>query len=367
MTDLSDARIGVVCAFNVSNAGMYSVDLAAYQFFTKLGANFDLIVIQSRHKAEKEKYGRIPFRIVRDPAALSEYDLIIYWGDFLNNPVYGTGDFARREVRLYGTSDTDEGFSFWKKIMLGDPSGKVPSISVSNNMQGLPSDPGVDPEMSEIYASRFSSIFPRDPLGTQRVKSFSPAANVGQGIDAAFLLDHSALGIETRPERNNTFCTFFARSKIKNVDQIVAETETRTGLKAVSIDSWFNCGAGRSDRVFKEMISTMSRSHFIISDTYHFCVNSLTLGIPAVAIGRETDDQVGTLGDHKKRTLFDMFGLGKSYVTTPYSAVREQFATEVHETVEQIRRDTHQRESAVDEAIQNYRRTLHEAIVRALS
>lgn len=367
MSNISGAKIGVVCAFNVANAGMYSVDLAAQQFFSDLGIDFDLIVTQSRHKAENEKYGRIPFRVIRDSDKLFQYDLVVYWGDFLNNPVYGSGDFARREVRLYGALDTIQGYDFWKSIMLGDPSGRVPSISVSNNMQGLFGGPETDPEISKIYESRFHSIFPRDPLGTQRVKNFSPSSNVSQGIDAAFLLDHSNLGIDLGGINNKTFCTFFARSKIKKIDQIITQIEQNTGLKAVSVDDWFSCGAGRSDRVFKEMISAMSRAQFIISDTYHFCVNSLTLGIPVVSIGRDTTDQVGTLGDHKKKTLFDMFGLGSSYVTTTHSVVREQFAADVYEAIDAVRSATPQRVPAVNEAIHNYRNLLKETIFQALA
>lgn len=359
-------RIGVICAFNVSNAGMYSVDLAAHQVFADLGVDHDLIVTQARHAGEREHFGRMKFRVIRDPALLSDYDLIVYWGDFQNNPVFGRGDFARREVRLHGAEDLDAGYAYWRSIMLGDPSGHVPSLSVSNNMQGLPDDAGADPDLSRIYVDRFAAIYPRDPLGTQKVRSFSPAATCAQGIDAAFLLDHAKLGIDTRPERSDTFCTFFARSKIKEMDKLVRAIEERTGLTAVPIESWFKSGAGRADRVFRDMIQTMCQSRFVLSDTYHFCVNSLTLGVPVVAIGRATSDQVGTLGDHKKRTLFDMFGLGAHYLTTPYGAVRDSFAQQVHRLVDQVRHQDRDREPAVAAAITAYRDELRGKITDLL-
>lgn len=204
MPHISTRKIGVVCAFNPHNSGMYSVDLAARNFFTALGFDFDLIVTQSETSGATKSFGDLNFRVIRDQSLFRDYDLVVYWGDFLNSPAYGMRDFAKREVKLHGAESRDAGYEFWQTLMLGDPEGLTPCISVSNNLQGLPDNSADNPVVSTAYAERFSAFYPRDPLGLKKLRSFSPGASCFQGVDAAFLLDHSRAMIQRKsgPEKD---------------------------------------------------------------------------------------------------------------------------------------------------------------------
>jgi len=324
--------VGVVTAFNQGNSGMYSVDLAAAQFCSCHGLDHELIVIQS-HKNDFDLYGSLKKRVIRNASEIATYDLILYWGDFLNSPAYAMG-FARREINIHNAPSREAGFDFWQMMMLGDPSRESkPSISVSNNFHGLPTDPSANQELSAIYASRFNTIFPRDTLSAEILRSFSPHANVKQGIDAAFLLDYNSLGIETSQFKSDTFCVFFHRSNVENIEALISHLETTYGLKAIILNSWLKCRRGKADRIFAEAISLMSQAKFIVSDTYHVLVNGLNLGIPVVGIGRNTTYQEGTLGDHKKKILFEMFKLDHCYVSIDCHMAS---ASLMHQTVEAV-------------------------------
>jgi len=54
-----------------------------------------------------------------------------------------------------------------------------------------------------------------------------------------------------------------------------------------------------------------------LSDTYHCCVNAWTLNTPAVGIGRQADQMLGSLGDLKKQVLFEFHGEAARYVNVP--------------------------------------------------
>jgi polysaccharide pyruvyl transferase WcaK-like protein len=189
---------------------------------------------------------------------------------------------------------------------------------------------------------------------------------VQQGIDAAFLLDHARLGIKTNPCRDRTFCTFFGRSEIGGMDALVADLERRTGLKAVPVSNWFKCRWKHADRQFGEMIATMARANFILTDTYHLCVNALNLGVPVVAVGRQTNEQAGTLGDHKKKVLFKMFGLGNNYIATLRDEVHQEFHDQVVEAVTRALSAAPGRVDALNTRISRYRNLLSETVHAAL-
>ena len=92
----------VICAHNPGrrNLGMYSVDLAAKDFFSSLGTKFELVKY-----AGHERIGEMRYRKIVDPQDLQFFDRIVFWGDFQQNPIWGRADFANRMVRERGVSD----------------------------------------------------------------------------------------------------------------------------------------------------------------------------------------------------------------------------------------------------------------------
>ncbi len=314
-----NGHAAVLCAFHNGNAGMYSVDLAAHQFLKDVGIAFDLYVGQTDAGNSFHKYGGMNFKVCRDQAELQDYSHIIYWGDFLNNPVYGKAEYSYQEVGLKRSETLSLGYEAWKKVMLPDRSKLSSSrvISVSNNFQGVDQkiSGGEADELAENFKTGFDAILPRDPYGLHSLRSLFPSAAGGyveQGIDAAFLWDPHREFTLSREAKKPYFSYHFGRSNIQNSDALVRAISRATGLEARPLDGWLACRP-RPREMMEGLVRQMAASRFVVSDTYHCCVNAMNLDVPVIGLGRSASEQIGTLGDYKKFALFDMFNLSHRY------------------------------------------------------
>lgn len=322
-TNASEMRVAVVCAFHGGNAGMYSVDLAAQQFLRSLNLSHDFIVMQCKNGQPQHSYGGLNFKVFRDPLQLRDYTHILYWGDFINNPTYGKSGFSSQDVSQGNSKSKEEAYEAWLSLMLPDrrilESQRV--ISVSNNFQNIDKTILKEdaPILKERFLNTFDAIFPRDPLSFQSLSAFAPEAasgNVFQGIDAAYLFDANSFIGKTLPDEDKPFFSyFFGRSKFSNSDKLIRSVESATGLEARPISKWLACRPSPRESM-TSMLAQIKGSRFVISDTYHCCVNTMNMSVPIIGIGRDASFQKGTLGDHKKFILFDMFGLSEYYLKT---------------------------------------------------
>lgn len=100
----------IICAANINkrNSGMYSVDLAAQHYFSKLGRSYDLCMTQG-----DSEVGNLRFRKLRTPEDLRDYKNIVYWGDFQNNPLWGANDYSDKEIAYEGVASREDAFSNW--------------------------------------------------------------------------------------------------------------------------------------------------------------------------------------------------------------------------------------------------------------
>ncbi len=93
--------IAVICAAHRGNGGMFSVDNAALSYLKNRPCSFDLILTQTPDNASTKVRQR-PIKILKDPKDLGRYTHVLYWGDFLNNPVYGRGDLTLLHISVMG-------------------------------------------------------------------------------------------------------------------------------------------------------------------------------------------------------------------------------------------------------------------------
>lgn len=316
-------KIAVICAYNPANAGMYSVDLAASAYLSGRDCDFDLFVAHFRcdraaRIANRLRLYRLTrpqttahgmrYRLYFDPAQLSEYSHVVFWGDFTNNPVYGDRDFTNWDRRYTYSRSRPAAMARWKTLYAltgGKPAARV--VSAGQNFQNDYHAYGQD--FGDVFASlgaHFDHILPRDPHSLTNLSGMLGAdahARVEQGIDCAFLLDSDAAPADT-----GTFCYHFARSGFEDVDGLVRAVQAATGLRPVHLAEWFRLPDATADAAFTRMRQEMLGARFVLTDTYHVCVNALTLGVPTYCVGRAAAGQVGTLGDFKKKVLFDMMG-----------------------------------------------------------
>jgi len=301
---------------------MYSVDLAALFFLRGLGKDFTLFGPQHKERLFGPKLGRLRLKTAASSAALEGCDTLLYWGDFINNPVYGLDDFSIRDVRMKFSPSFSAAFSRWKSLHLLEGAAKPRKvISVSNNFQTLPefADRVESKEVEKVrrlMASNFDRFFPRDSESARLLRDFLPGAEskIEQAVDSAFLLNLEEAYPRLKSVRQEpVFAWSFWRSGFANVAPLLHKMESLTGLRPVEIEGWLKLSKKDPDGHYESCLRTMKAARFVMTDTYHVLVNALNLGKNVLGLGRRAAEQTGTLGDFKKRILLRDLGLEEGY------------------------------------------------------
>ncbi len=320
----SGMRIAVVTAYNEFNGGMYSVDLAAMDYLRELGHRPRLYRVHWHRRGIQFPFvmNRTWLHRLQDQSAFARADAILYWGDFLNSPLYATDDFRRRESYVGRSKELGPALERWKDLFLlrGFDKGARRAISVSNNFQSANAVLGTLPEadrdeIRSLLDANLDAIFPRDPVSTAEVERMlgpNPRPQIACGVDAAFLSPKPPAPAETAPD----FAWFFKRSKLSPAEHgsLLGAVEQETGLAPRYLGDWLRLHFWTWDREYRQLIENMRTARLLVTDTYHCCVNAMAMRKPVVGIGRKADAQTGTLGDYKKKILFEMFGLSDFYV-----------------------------------------------------
>lgn len=337
-----NSKIAVICAYNRGNSGMYSVDLAAHDFFSRHNVNFSMFCSQARNLAETSNYGKMTIKTFRSISELEGFTHIVYWGDFQNSPYYGQRDFSIRE-RSFGLSiDDQSAFQKWLELFAlseGRPESVRRVVSVGNNFQnGFELSPDLRLRTLNGFNTNFDVVLPRDPqslysLHRQFDSSFYDKAELG--MDAAFLLPSQEY-VEPKPHHKKTLGFFFGRSGIKNRRDIVRAVARQLGLEAVRIGPWLPGDVMTVRNKFPRMLTRMRDSAFILTDTYHCCVNGMNLGTPVIGLGVAATSQVGSLGDYKKAELFAMLGLSDMYVPLKADTADKTEITKIAEIAQYV-------------------------------
>lgn len=314
----STSRFAVVCAAHGGNSGMHSVDLSAVRFFSERGAEFTLFAAHPQASMKSPLDGH-RVQIITDPGAFADYTHVVYWGDFLNNPAYGRGVFSWRHKQLGLVPKLGAGQDYWRRIFLLEdaPQVNAAAFSLGGNFQhDWPRH--MRPALARL-AERFSAILPRDAFSTHnlsRVMPFDALTRVRQGMDMAFLLRPP----QDKPAADDHFCWFFGRSGLKETDELVAAVARATGLRPHPLGDWLKMPAGGADEAFEQSRAAIASARFVLTDTYHLLINTMTLGVPVIPIARRSPKQQGTLGDFKKFTLFEMLDLSHRVIDIPEDA-----------------------------------------------
>lgn len=63
-----------------------------------------------------------------------------------------------------------------------------------------------------------------------------------------------------------------------------------------------------------KLLSDVAACEFVVTDTYHLCVNAWRMGIPAICIGVGAGSALDSLADKKKEVLYEMYEARQFYV-----------------------------------------------------
>lgn len=299
---------------------MHSVDQAALDFFKESKFTLTFFRLQTAKRAETTYVGQQAFQLLRHRETLETFDCVIYWGDFICNPAYGAFDFIKWDFKHGLSQNCHESYDKWLELCLGKGrhTHTPKTISFGNSfltlqqaLNRLPSH--LQDEIQNLYTDNFDIIIPRDPVSVDLLRSFVPhQCRVEVGLDPAFFLD---LGRFSSLHESRRFSYCFRRSKLNKPEQLVRQVAFRNRCLPSKLSRWFKLRADASaDRDLMSSLMKIGKSKFTLTDTYHVAVNSINLGTPTFCIGNASNVQNGTLGDFKKKVLFEQLGLSEFYI-----------------------------------------------------
>ncbi|HEU6448561.1 MAG TPA: polysaccharide pyruvyl transferase family protein [Verrucomicrobiae bacterium] len=297
--------IAVVSAANIKNYGMYSVDLSGDVFFRKLNRSFTPVVTQGFSRA-----GKLRFQVFRRPQDFAAFDKVIFWGDFLNNPMWGCQEYAKREARHYRAANLQEGMERWRELYLGlkrhCPATRI--LAVGGCFLGA--NENLEPSFRQALEEFLDSaelVAPRDERSLEILRALAPGAKLAEGIDCAWLL-----AVPRRKERNRGYFIYFFGRTLQSADiSWIEELSRRTGLRAVTLN-WLDWDQShfKAHWYFKWMQWRIAGAEFVVTDTYHLALNSLNAHRRVVCLydsGQRENE--GSCGDAKKPLLLRQVGL----------------------------------------------------------
>jgi len=341
-------NIAVICALPPErNTGMATVDLSAFSNLPRLlpDAKITLYTYGATSQYAYQK-GELPFDhvdLLANPEAYLNSDVFIFWGDFIHSHSYWKLDRGSWDKSLDALSveerkkvQADKYADYSKYVFLaGQDKRKLASSIVfgstiiTNEAQDM---------LDAAYAANYNGLMEnagavlfRDALSAAKVSPLRKR-EATLACDCALLLrdDQLAqLGDFSRANTRKGVGVFFGRSSSKMqmlnfARQVAAEageelrwvpwfpTLRRLRLPAKLLG--YNIPEGHKS--VGALLSELTACRFVITDTYHMCVNAWRLGIPAICIGDGAADQNSSLADKKKEIFYEMYGARRLYAFT---------------------------------------------------
>ena len=307
VTDPS-SRIAVICAHNPKNSGMYCVDNGARLYFSSRKIPHDLIVTQGRHQIGDLRY--VP---VATPRQLKKYETVVYWGDFLTNPMWGLRDYTHRHSPTGSTSTTAEWVDLYLRLKSINPGTR---IVVAGGCALGSADPQIPAEIADAYRHLLASadeLILRDPGSVQTVQQVQPQAHPQLGFDCASLW--------MPPPRQKLSPAYFAYAFHRTLpkadaDRVVKEAERLTGMKGIEIGWLKNRWPSRLFHLrLTAQLALIARARFCLTDIYHLSVCSMARNTPAICVAGVDDVIESTLNETKKHLLFELLNIPNHLIT----------------------------------------------------
>lgn len=313
--------IAIICAHNPGqrNLGMYSVDLAARDFFSRFDVSYDLVKFVG-----DVKVGPLRYRKVHDYSELNNYRAVLFWGDFQQNPLWGQSNFAARLQKEHrGLSREKAQAKWWNNFLLENMQtpAKQQVYSIGNCFLGSSEFFTSTGELDHYRAclSRFDGICPRDVESYQILKEELQLENIIKGgVDCATLrspIGHGSVG-------HGNYFSYSLRRTIKDpavIRKVVNSVETQTGLRGVPI-RWLRSKYAKYnpigvDQCFKKCVHKICGGKFFLTDIYHATINAVCEGVPVVCIGDKSTIFKDTCDDTKKGILLKMLQSEDYYIS----------------------------------------------------
>jgi len=375
-------KIAIVSASNPDNqnTGMLTVEFAAASLQSELpGVALNWFTFPPFVEGAENEFAELTKSTVRFhflPESLDqlyEHDVIIFWGDFLNSRAFliRSGPI---QVRRLGYSPEQTWDVMARCMLLRDAPDAVLERTILFGGTILPNrQSDLD---DEAYGSAFTRlvsgcrhVWMREPVSAARVEMLRNSEQSCLGVDPALLLPASTeFPVSSWSEGSDRRIGLFVGSRshvtkhlIPFAEQLAqrftAEIDWLPWLEHVPPEPWpvsrrikgavklmvpmlgkrgpelqaqlhqhsHEVAHSLRERTLRagtwtlgDLLRQLGRYEFIITDTYHICVNAWRLGIPAVCIGVEQPNihaEQGTLTDLKKYILYLTYQAADLYFT----------------------------------------------------
>lgn len=345
-------KVLIVCAPQTfgCNTGMYSVDLAAWYFFKKHRPTDTLIFATLYpHKCDFGEYKLECESLIEKPVLYEQVDRIIFWGDFIHAYNYRSAIANQLVKQGYSESIKEAILKIRELLFLSGTYEKWLSKTIvyGGTLLFNDSESYEDREYVNdlrILYGKCRRSWLREPFSAININNMIGEHEYSRhGTDCAQLLGTDFVkrftGNEETKKQSTTkkIGVFIGRSNFscENLSELLKRLQNKMGANL----SWLDWGGepfffDKTADIFSKIPELASRIEsadtpfeilqllkgfdYIISDTYHVCVNAWTMGIPAICVIDDTDEKLGVnsgsiLGKRDKRVVFFL-----SYNSSPY-------------------------------------------------
>lgn len=292
---------------------MHSVDYAFRSILRRMPRTVTATFFYARStELESQPPSAENVELLCSPSQLQDFDVIIYWGDFLQWLAYGQQDWQMTAGPANAEAPKIDN---WFELMLlegADKSLKQKTILFGGSIYGLNARQLKDLRYRNALSDLLQNarlVMMRDQVSAHFVSQVAARPAPSLGCDCALLLDREALGIPPRRPENlpeKYLAASFGRSGANRLLQALAmELASRLNLKVVMMD-WF--GSEPDSAGLAHRLDIINHAEFVLTDIYHLSVNAWREGTPALCAGRGASYPVGTLAEKKKEIFYQQIG-----------------------------------------------------------
>jgi len=320
-------KIAVICAFPAQlNPGMLSVDLAFQDVILSPAESLDVTYFCAEREFDLSIDNNdtfLHYNFLQSQIQLGEFDLIVYWGDFLHWIGYFEHDFSFRSERIDLAKTKTQIADLWYQLFFLENKPELQSRAVifGGTLYGLTATQLTDQRyfaaLNNLY-SRAQSVLMRDGLSASVVSTFLPAGQTTFGCDCALLLNSQALCKRmnaklSSPPPERYILSSFSRSGASFVlNSFAAYLASVAGLKLRRVN-WLD-KSGVPGLAVK--LNLIKNATYIFTDFYHLAVSALREHVPVLGFGNATSDCYSTLSDKKKEIFFRQSLASENYIYT---------------------------------------------------
>lgn len=366
------SKISVICASAPKpNPGMLSVDLAFYAFSKRHGFDDDVTYYHlytedelhsGKDKAVYDEITRrqkLPFKYecFRDRVdEIAASDVIIFWGDFLHMAHY-LNDAGKNLYKTGIAKSHEEGVRIARQhffLVDAETSTLNKVIMFGSTLLFNRSLDYRNPDYHECithFLQSVNSVRVRDVYSAFKVSEIRSDYNRSfLGLDCSLLLQDDDMRLLDRSDYSadesfgkDKVGIFFGRSDCdtKVLGKFAGELSKSLSLDAQWLSWRLDKSARRIQRRIKgyfrnfevpsfpepplpgDLYEIMSRYKFIITDTYHVCLNAWRLGVPAVCVGQAVPESEWSVSSgsefywrDKRQVFYSMYDATEFYTYT---------------------------------------------------